>query len=99
MRWARRQDWHAIVAIAAAVAALVLHLFHVIDQDAVLAITLVVLALLLFDNIRHGNAQERIGGVARRAQRGRHVAARRLEAARRAPRRTSPVASGERAVC
>lgn len=56
----RRQDWHAIVAIAAAVIALVLHLFHVIEQDAVLAITLVVLALLLFDNIRHGNAQERI---------------------------------------
>ncbi len=60
MNWLRLQDWHAIVAIAAAVVALVLHLFHVIDQDAVLAITLVVLALLLFDNMRHGNAQERI---------------------------------------
>ena len=60
MNWVRWQDWHAIVAIAAAVVALVLHLFHVIDQDAVLAITLVVLALLLLDNIRHGNAQERI---------------------------------------
>jgi hypothetical protein len=56
----RRQDWHAIVAIAAAIVALVLHLFHVIDEDAVLAITLLVLALLLFDGIRHGNAQDRI---------------------------------------
>jgi hypothetical protein len=68
----RQQDWHAIVAIAAAAAALLLHLFHVIDEGVVLAIILVVLALLLFDNIRHASWQERIdrsigeiaGGVA-----------------------------------
>ena len=50
----RQQDWHAIVAIFVAAAALVLHLFHVIDEEAVLAIILLVLALLLFDNIRQG---------------------------------------------
>jgi hypothetical protein len=54
----RQQDWHAIVAIAAAVVALVLHLFHIIEEDAVLAIILVVLALLLFDNIRQSAWQD-----------------------------------------
>ena len=60
----RQQDWHAIVAIVVAAAALVLHLFHVIDEEAVLAIILLVLALLLFDNIRQGAVQHRLVAMA-----------------------------------
>jgi hypothetical protein len=56
----RHQDWHAIVAIVAAAAALMLHLFHVIDEDAVLAIILFVLGLLLLESVRQGAWQERL---------------------------------------
>jgi hypothetical protein len=56
----RRQDWHAIVAIAAAAVALMLHLFHVVEEDAILAIVLFILGLLLLENIRQGAWQERL---------------------------------------
>jgi len=62
----RQQDWHAIAAIAAALAALVLHLFHVIDEEVVLAIILVVLALILFDDLRRAAWQDRVADADRK---------------------------------
>ena len=47
-----RYDWDAIVGIVAAGAALVLHLLDVVHTDVLLAITLLVLALLLFRDLR-----------------------------------------------
>lgn len=47
-----RYDWDAIAGIVAAGAALVLHLLHIIETDVLLAIALVVLALLLFRDLR-----------------------------------------------
>lgn len=48
----RDYDWDAIAGIVAAGAALVLHLLHVIETDVLLTIALVVLALLLFRDLR-----------------------------------------------
>ncbi len=47
-----RYDWDAIAGIVAAGAALVLHLLHIIETDVLLTIALVVLALLLFRDLR-----------------------------------------------
>jgi hypothetical protein len=47
-----RYDWDAIIGIVAAGAALVLHLLNVVHTDVLLAITLLVLALLLFRDLR-----------------------------------------------
>lgn len=55
-----RYDWDAIIGIAAAGAALVLHLLHVADTDVLLAITLLVLALLLFRDLRREAQDEKL---------------------------------------
>lgn len=51
-RQIRRYDWDAAAGIAAAVAALILHLLHIIETDVLLTIALVLLALLLFRDLR-----------------------------------------------
>lgn len=53
-------DWDAIVGIVAAGAALVLHLLGVVETDVVLAIALLVLALLLFRDLRREAQDERL---------------------------------------
>ena len=57
-RW-RLYDWDAIAGILAAGAALVLHLLHVIETDVLLTIALVVIALLLFRDLRR-EAQDEV---------------------------------------
>ena len=47
-----RLDWDIIAGIAAAVLAIVLHLLHVVDVDVLLTIVLVLLAILLFRDLR-----------------------------------------------
>ena len=54
-----RYDWDAIAGIAAAVAALVLHLLDIIETDVLLTIALVLLALLLFRDLRREGHDER----------------------------------------
>lgn len=54
-----RYDWDAIAGIVAAGAALVLHLLHIIETDVLLTIALVVLALLLFRDLRR-EAQDEV---------------------------------------
>lgn len=47
-----RYDWDAVAGIVAAGAALVLHLLHIIETEVLLTIALVLLALLLFRDLR-----------------------------------------------
>lgn len=65
----RAYDWDAIAGILAAVAALVLHLLHVIETDVLLTIALVVLALLLFRDLRREADDEELMHRARSTQR------------------------------
>jgi len=48
----RLYDWDAIAGILAAGSALILHFLHVIETDVLLTISLVVIALLLFRDLR-----------------------------------------------
>lgn len=60
MRRFLRVEWHAVAGALAAVVALALHLLHVIDQDVVLAVMLVLLALLMVGGLRTESREERI---------------------------------------
>lgn len=53
-----RYDWDAVAGIVAAGAALVLHLLHIIETDVLLTIALVLLALLLFRDLRRESTDE-----------------------------------------
>jgi len=55
-----RLDWDVIAGITAAVLAVVLHLLHIIEPDIVLTIVLVLLALLLFRDLRRENHDEHV---------------------------------------
>jgi hypothetical protein len=58
-------DWDAIAGIIAAVAAIVLHLLHVVEQDVLLVIAVVLIAVLFLRDIRRENALERIHALVR----------------------------------
>jgi hypothetical protein len=58
-------DWDVIAGILAAVSALLLHLFHIVDVEVLFAITLVILALLLLRDLR---AEHRIDLLAETAE-------------------------------
>lgn len=60
VREIRRYDWDAIAGVVAAGAALVLHLLHVVEQDVLLTVSLVVLALLLIRDLRREERDERL---------------------------------------
>jgi hypothetical protein len=60
MKHLRRLDWDAVAGIVAAVAALVLHLLHIVDEGVMLAITLVILALILIRDLRQEDRDERM---------------------------------------
>lgn len=64
----RSLDWDAIVGISAAAIALALHLLHVVEEDVVLSIILVLLALLLLRDLRREDADERLGEASQRSQ-------------------------------
>jgi hypothetical protein len=64
----RAYDWDAIAGILAAGAALILHLLHVIETDVLLTIALVVLALLLFRDLRREADDEELMHRARDTQ-------------------------------
>jgi hypothetical protein len=65
----RAYDWDAIAGIVAAVAALVLHLLHVIETDVLLTIALVVLAILLFRDLRREADDEELKQTTQRTER------------------------------
>lgn len=58
-RW-KNVEWEAVAGIAAAVIALVLHLLHVVDEEVLLTVVLVLLALLLLGSIRGEGREERV---------------------------------------
>ena len=51
-------EWDAIAGIVAAVAALVLHLLHVVDEHVILPIVLALMALLFINFMRHTRNNE-----------------------------------------
>jgi len=51
-------EWDAIAGIVAAVAAIVLHLFHVVDEHVILPILLALMALLFINFMRHARNNE-----------------------------------------
>ena len=53
-------EWETVAGVVAAVVALVLHLLHVVDQDIILTVMLVVLALLMLRGIRSDAREERV---------------------------------------
>lgn len=59
----RKYDWDAIAGVIAAGAALVLHLLHVVEQDVLLSVSLVVLAVLLIRDLRREERDERLEEV------------------------------------
>ena len=68
-------EWDAIAGIVAAVAAIVLHLLHVVDQDVILPIILALMGLLFVNFMRHARSNEvtaeeveRTGHTVRRLQ-------------------------------
>ena len=67
-RWFRRYDWDAIAGIAAAVVALILHLFHVVQIDILLSITLILGAIILLRQLRHEDREERVDATTLRTE-------------------------------
>lgn len=61
-------DWDAIAGIVAAVAALVMHFLHVIEEEVLLLIAVVLLALLFLRDLRRERANERMEDSLRRAE-------------------------------
>ena len=55
-----RIDWDIIAGIAAAMMAIVLHLLHIVETDVLLTIVLVLLALLLFRDLRRESSDEQV---------------------------------------
>ena len=51
-------EWEAIAGILAAVAAIILHLLHVVDEQAILPIVLALLGLLFINFMRHTRNNE-----------------------------------------
>jgi hypothetical protein len=68
--WFRKYDWDAIAGIAAAAAALVLHLLHVVQPDVLLTITLVLGAIILLRQLRHEAREERVEAATERTAEG-----------------------------
>lgn len=69
LRQLRRLDWDAIAGIIAAVAGLVLHLLHIVDEGVALSIVLVILAIILIRDLRREEADEQEAeAIARIAQ-------------------------------
>lgn len=53
------QDWDAIAGVLAAVAAIILHLLHIVDEHIILPIVLALMALLFINFMRHERNNER----------------------------------------
>lgn len=60
-----RLDWDIVAGILAAITAIVLHLLHIVAVDVLLTITLVLLALLLFRDLRREGHDERVAATIR----------------------------------
>ena len=61
-------EWDAIAGIVAAMAAIALHLFHVVDEHIILPIVLALMALLFLNFIRHTRNNEHTAGQVEQTQ-------------------------------
>jgi len=61
-------DWDIIAGIAAAVLAIVLHLLHIVGADVIFTVLLVLLAMLLFRDLRRESHDEQLGEAVRQAK-------------------------------
>lgn len=61
-------EWDAIAGILAATTAIILHLFHVVDEHIILPIVLALIALLFLNFIRHTHRNEHTAGQVERTQ-------------------------------
>jgi hypothetical protein len=64
-----RLEWEAIAGIIAAVAALVLHLLHIVESDVLLVIAVVLMAGLFMRDVRRGGTLERLEELAAESSR------------------------------
>ncbi len=60
MKKIARIDWDAIAGIVAAVAAIILHFFHVVDLSILLSVAVVLIALLFLRDLRRESSYERM---------------------------------------
>ena len=65
-----RLDWDLIAGILAAITALVLHMLHIVQQEVVLAVMLVLLTLLLVRDLRSEHKSEKLLEIGERVQTG-----------------------------
>ncbi len=56
-----KYDWNAIAGIIAAMAAIFMHMLHLVEAEGLLMITVVPIALLFFRDLRRERMAERIG--------------------------------------
>lgn len=63
-----RYEWDAIAGIMAAIAAIFLHLLHIVDEHIILPIVLALMALLFLNFMRHTRNNERTAGQVERTQ-------------------------------
>jgi hypothetical protein len=63
-------DWDALAGIVAAVAALILHLLHIVDESVLLALALVLLALLLIRDLKRESESEKVLELAQKTEAG-----------------------------
>ena len=63
MKQLLRVDWDVIAGISAAVLAIVLHLLHLVEADVVFTVVLVLLALLLFRDLRREGQDDRLSEI------------------------------------
>lgn len=61
-------EWDAIAGILAATTAIILHLFHVVDEHIILPIVLALMALLFLNFMRHTHRNEHTAGQVERTQ-------------------------------
>lgn len=61
-----KQDWDAIAGILAAITALILHLLHYTDENTLLAIAIVLMAILLLRDFRRENQAEKLASSVER---------------------------------
>jgi hypothetical protein len=68
LREIRRYDWDAVAGVVAAGTALVLHLLHIVEQEVIFTVSLVLLALLLIRDLRREERDERLEEMAGRTE-------------------------------
>jgi len=66
--WLRKYDWDALAGVAAAVVALILHMFHIVEAELLLPITVVLVAVLLLRQIRGESRDERLEATTARTE-------------------------------